>query len=169
MKSNRSLKYASPIAQIGPWNIQSCMTPGLTFLLKEGLSFIIRSLSFNSNTSFRFYLVSTLKFPKDGEWLQSNKWSRTVPPLGTALRLNFLLSQWQDSDAPQILHWGVLHIHYNRIHSRVHTEVYKQHQMYKFFGMQSLKRKAFINLFRLLNTICNLQQLRIPLRDLTWY
>ena len=142
MKSNRSLKYTSPIAQIGPWNIQLCMTPGLTFLLKEGLSLIIRRLSFNSNTSFRFYLVSTLKFPKDGEWLQSNKWSRTVPPLGTALRLNFLLSQWQDSDAPQILHWGVLHIHHNRIHSRVHTEVYKQHQMYKFFWNAIFKTKS---------------------------
>ena len=32
-------------------------------------------------------------------------------------------------------------------------------------GIRSLKRKAFANLFRLLNTICNLQQLRIPLRD----
>ena len=31
--------------------------------------------------------------------------------------------------------------------------------------IRSLKRKAFANLFWLLNTICNLQQLRIPLRD----
>ena len=169
MKSNRSLKYTSPIAQIGPWNIQSCMTPGLTFLLKEGLSLIIRRLSFNSNTSFRFYLVSTLKFPKDGEWLQSNKWSRTVPPLGTALRLNFLLSQWQDSDAPQILHWGILHIHHNRFIAGSTRKFINNTRCISFFGMRSLKRKAFINLFRLLNTICNLQQLRIPLRDLTWH
>ena len=31
--------------------------------------------------------------------------------------------------------------------------------------MRSSKRKAFANLFRLLNTICHLRKLRTPLRD----
>ena len=31
--------------------------------------------------------------------------------------------------------------------------------------MWSLKGKAFVNLFWLIKTICNLQQLRVPLRD----
>ena len=43
------------------------------FLFKEGLSLIIRRLSFNSNMNFLFSLVRTLKLSKDGEWLQSNK------------------------------------------------------------------------------------------------
>ena len=42
-------------------------------LFKEGLSLIIKRLSFNSNTRFLFSLASTLKLSKDGEWLQSNK------------------------------------------------------------------------------------------------
>ena len=41
--------------------------------LYSGLSLIIRRLSFNSNKNFLFFLVSTLKPAKDGEWLQSNK------------------------------------------------------------------------------------------------
>ena len=45
----------------------------LIFLFKEGLSLIIRRLSFNSNRIFLFSLVRTQKFSKDGEWLQSNK------------------------------------------------------------------------------------------------
>ena len=32
-------------------------------------------------------------------------------------------------------------------------------------GMQSLKRNVFDSLFRLLSTICNFQQLRIPWKD----
>ena len=45
----------------------------LMFLFKEGLSHIVRKLSFNSNTIFLFSLVSTLKPSKDDEWLQSDK------------------------------------------------------------------------------------------------
>ena len=52
------------------------------FLFKEGLSLIIRRLSFNSKRNFLFSLVRTLKFSKDGEWLQSNKWLLTALPLG---------------------------------------------------------------------------------------
>ena len=38
------------------------------FLLKEGyLSFQDSRLSFNYNINFQFSLVSTLKFPEDGE------------------------------------------------------------------------------------------------------
>ena len=54
----------------------------LIFLFKEGLSLIIRRLSFNSNRNFLFSLVRTLKCSKDGEWLQSNKWSLTALRLG---------------------------------------------------------------------------------------
>ena len=165
MKSNRSLKYTSPIAQIGPWNIQSCMTPGLTFLLKEGLSLIIRRLSFNSNTSFRFYLVSTLKFPKDGEWLQSNKWSRTVPPLGlTFFLVNGKIPMLPKSYTEVSYTFTIIGFIAGSTRKFINNT-----RCISFFGMRSLKRKAFINLFRLLNTICNLQQLRIPLRDLTWH
>ena len=35
-------------------------------LFKEGLSLIIRGLSFNSNTNFLFSLVSTQKISKNG-------------------------------------------------------------------------------------------------------
>ena len=54
----------------------------LMFLFKEGLSLIIKRLSLNSNRNFVFSLVRTLKFPKDGEWLQSNKLSLAALPLG---------------------------------------------------------------------------------------
>ena len=54
----------------------------LMFLFKGGLSLIIRRLSFNSNKKFLFSLVRTLKFSKDGEWLQSNKWLLTALPFG---------------------------------------------------------------------------------------
>ena len=57
------------------------------FLFKEGLSLIIRKLFFNSNRDFLFSLVRTLKFSKDGEWLQSNKLLLTVLPLGLTLFL----------------------------------------------------------------------------------
>ena len=50
------------------------------FLFKKDLSLITRRLSFNSNTNFLFSFDSTLKFSKDGEWLQSNKWSLTTLP-----------------------------------------------------------------------------------------
>ena len=43
------------------------------FLFKEGLFFIIMRLSFNSNKNVPLSLVSTLKFSKDDECLQSNK------------------------------------------------------------------------------------------------
>ena len=36
------------------------------FLFKEGLSVIIRRLSFSSNTNFLIAMVSTLKLSKDG-------------------------------------------------------------------------------------------------------
>ena len=52
------------------------------FLCKEGLSLIIRILSFNSNTNFLYPLVSTVKFSKAEEKLQSNKLLLTAPPLG---------------------------------------------------------------------------------------
>ena len=35
----------------------------------------------------------------------------------------------------------------------------------KFLGNTIFKTKSFANLFRFLNTICNLQPLRMPLRD----
>ena len=38
----------------------------LVFLFKEGLSLIIRRLSFNSNRNFLFSLVRTLKFSNEG-------------------------------------------------------------------------------------------------------
>ena len=44
-----------------------CNGADLMFLFKEGLSLIIRRLSFNF--SFLFSLVSTLKLSKDGKWL----------------------------------------------------------------------------------------------------
>ena len=46
-----------------------CNGADLMFLFKEGLSLIIRRLSFNANTNFLFSLVSTLKLSKDGKWL----------------------------------------------------------------------------------------------------
>ena len=52
------------------------------FLFIECLSLIIRRLSFNCNSIFLFSLVRTLKPSKDVEWLQSNKWLLTAPPLG---------------------------------------------------------------------------------------
>ena len=52
------------------------------FLCKEGLSLIIRILSFNSNTNFLYPLVSTVKFSKAEEKLQSNKLLLIAPPLG---------------------------------------------------------------------------------------
>ena len=51
-------------------------------LFKEGLSLITRRLSFNSHRNFLFSLVITLKFSKDGEWLQINKRLLTALPLG---------------------------------------------------------------------------------------
>ena len=52
------------------------------FLFQEGLSFIVRRLSFNSITIFLFSLVSTLKLSKDGEWLQRKKLLLIALPLG---------------------------------------------------------------------------------------
>ena len=66
----------------------------LMFLFKEGLSHIVRKLSFNSNTIFLFSLVSTLKPSKDDEWLQSEKKVAN----STTLKLDFVLSQWWHSD-----------------------------------------------------------------------
>ena len=57
------------------------------FLFKKDLSLITRRLSFNSNTNFLFSFDSTLKFSKDGEWLQSNKWSPTALPSSLTLFL----------------------------------------------------------------------------------
>ena len=54
----------------------------LMFLFTEGLSLIIRRLSFSSNTNFLISLIYTLTFSKDGEWLQSSRWSLTALPLG---------------------------------------------------------------------------------------
>ena len=59
----------------------------LIYLFKEGLSLIMKRLSFNSNAIFLFSLVSTLKFSKDGECLQSIKWSLTMLPLGLTFYL----------------------------------------------------------------------------------
>ena len=55
-----------------------CNVAGLMFLIKESLSLIIRRMSFNSNANSLFSLVNTLKLPKHGEWLQSNKWLLTA-------------------------------------------------------------------------------------------
>ena len=52
------------------------------FLVKEGLSLIIKRISFKSNRNCLFFLVRTLKFSKDEGWLQSNKLSLTALPLG---------------------------------------------------------------------------------------
>ena len=54
----------------------------LIFLFKEGWSLILRRLSFNSNRSFLFFLVRTLKFSNYEEWLQNNKWLLTALPSG---------------------------------------------------------------------------------------
>ena len=78
-------------------------------LFKEGLSLIIKRLSFNSNTRFLFSLASTRKLSKDGEWLQSNKWSMAELRLGFTFFLVrfwyapqfFLVRFWR---APQFLH-----------------------------------------------------------------
>ena len=40
------------------------------FLFREGLSFFISRLVFNSSTIFLFSLISTLHFLKDGEWIK---------------------------------------------------------------------------------------------------
>ena len=63
-----SLKEELTLAILNRYN-----SADLMFLFREGLSFIIRRLSSNSNTNFLFSLVSTLKFSKDGKWLQSIK------------------------------------------------------------------------------------------------
>ena len=91
------------------------------FLFKEGLSLIIRRLSFNSNRNFLFSLVRTLTFSKDGEWLQSNKWGLTALPLG----LTFFLVNGEILICSPILTLGVLRINHNRIHCRIHTEIYR--------------------------------------------
>ena len=56
------------------YTLSNCYTGAdLMFLFKEGLFFIIMRLFLNSNKYLLLSLVSTLKFSKDGEWLQSNK------------------------------------------------------------------------------------------------
>ena len=116
------------------------------FLFKEGLSLIIRRLSFNSDTIFLFSLVSTLKLSKDNEWLQSNKWSLTTLLLGlTVFLVNGEILICSPILSPRWNLWATLVV--------------------SPFGMRSLKQKTFVNLFWFLNKICNLQQLRIPLRD----
>ena len=54
----------------------------LMFLLKGGVFFIIRRISFSSNTNYLFSLVSKLKHSKEGKWLQSNTCLLTALPLG---------------------------------------------------------------------------------------
>ena len=73
----------------------------LMFLFKEGLSLIIRRLSFSSNIYLLFSLVRTLKHLNDGEWLQSNKWSLVN---GEILICSLILTL------------RCLHIHNNKIH-----------------------------------------------------
>ena len=131
------------------------------FLFKEVLSLTIRRLSMNFNTNFLFSLVNTLNLLIGGKWFQSNKWSLVALPLGLTF---FLVNGYIPIYSPilrlRIPH--VLHIRHNRIHSRVHTKTYKTEPDVSSFRMQSLKQKAFADLFWVLNTIFNLQQLRIP-------
>ena len=68
------------------------------FLFKKGLSLIIRRLSSIPNRIFLFSLVSKPKLSKDGEWLQSNKWSLTSLPLGLnffLVRFRYVLQFWE--------------------------------------------------------------------------
>ena len=68
----------------------------------------------------------------------------------TTLGLNFLLSQWWDSD----------------MFSNSYIKVSYAFTIVGFIAESTLKFiDAFANLFWLLNTICTLQQLRMPLRD----
>ena len=137
----------------------------LMFLFK-GLSLVIRRLSFNSNRIFLFSLVRTLKFSKDGVWLQSNKWSLTSTTLG----LNFLLSEWWDSDMSSNSYIKVFYTFPIIGFIAESTLKFIDNTRLSSLGIWSLKRKAFANLFWLLNTICNLKQLRMPLRDsLIWF
>ena len=116
-------------------------------------------LSFSSIKNFLFSLVKTLQLSKDSESLQSNKLSLTVL---LSLGLIFF-SHWWDSD---MLPNSYIKLSYSfTIHGRVHTEIYKRCHMYVLSEMPYLKRKSSAILFWLLKAICNLQQLRIHLRD----
>ena len=79
------------------------------FLYKEGRYLIIRRLSFSSNTNFLFSLISTLKLSNDGEWLQSNKQSLTVLPIGLTF---FLVSGEILICSPILTLKGVWHIYF---------------------------------------------------------
>ena len=82
------------------------------------------------------------------------------------LRLNFILSQWRNSDILSNSYIKVSYINsYTLRFIAEFTLKFVNGTIYKFFWNAILKRKTFANLFWLLKTICNLQQSRIPLRD----
>ena len=85
----------------------------------------------------------------------------------TTLRLNFLPSQRWNSD---MLSNSYIKMSYAFTRTGFIAEstlqIFKRHQIrFSSSGIRSLKRKALANLFWLLSTICNLQQLRMPLKD----
>ena len=133
------------------------------FLFKQGLPLIVRRLYFSSNTNFLFSLVSVLKLAKQGEWLQSNKWLQTTINIP---RLNFLLSQWWDS--------GMLRNSYIKVSYTITIVGFVAESSRKFINDTRCKvfwnaifrnKKRLLFFFLLLNTIFNLQQLKISLRD----
>ena len=83
----------------------------------------------------------------------------------TTLRFNFLPSQWWYSDMLSNSYIKVSYAFTIIEFIAESTLKFISDTRCKFLGIWSLKRKAFANLFWLLNTICNLQQLRMSLRD----